>query len=151
MEFFLPFDGWLTFDGLQYTSLFDVTRVRPVTRFSNGAYDFDFGLKNCSVQHDVQYAIRNCFFLGDLPMFSCVPRGAHRTLTGVQPLVPRYWPGYYRYHGTRTTLGQYCTADCHLALRDVYVSKATGTFVVVESDSSDLAFLWSCCCCCCCC
>ena len=34
------------------------------------------------------------------------------------------------YHGIRTTLGQHCTAECRLALRDVCSPPAIGTFVV---------------------
>ena len=75
--FFLLVDGWLTFDGLRYMSFFDVTSnawklssvevqddhgdyndIRDSSEYScatcdthlNGAYDFDFGVKNCSVQ-----------------------------------------------------------------------------------------------------
>ena len=67
-------------------------------------------------------------------------RGTQRTLTGVQTLVPRFWPGYYQYPGIRTTLGQHCTAECRLAPRDVFSPTAIGIFVVVEHDSSDFAF-----------
>ena len=76
--FFSPFDGWWAFDGLRYKSLFDVTsnawkllsvevqdddgdyhvirdpsectHVQPLTRFCNEVCDFDFGVKNFSVQ-----------------------------------------------------------------------------------------------------
>ena len=98
-SFFLPVDGWLMFDGLQYTCLFDVTsnawkllsvevqndygdcseirdsRVQPVTRFS--------------LQHTISSLMFSMFL-----SFFCVLRGTQRTLTGVQPLVPKYWPGY---------------------------------------------------------
>ena len=68
-------------------------------------------------------------------------RGTRRTLTGVQPLVPRYWSGYHWYHDIRTTLGQHCVAECRVALRAVNSPKATRTFVIaVECDSCDLAF-----------
>ena len=61
--------------------------------------------------------------------FFCVLRRTQRTLTGAQPLVPRYWPGYQWYHGIRTTLGQRCTAECRVALRAVSLQKRTGTFL----------------------
>ena len=44
----------------------------------NATYDFEF---------DVQTTFNAIFFF-------CVLRGTQRTLTGVQPLVPSYWPGY---------------------------------------------------------
>ena len=95
----------------------------------NGAYDFEFGVKSSNVQST--FSIRSAgFFPEDLPSsFFCVLRGAQRTLKGVQPLVPRYRPGYQWYHGIRTTLGQHCTAECRLALRDVYSHEAIGTFL----------------------
>ena len=53
--------------------------------------------------------------------------------------MPRYWPGCQRYHGIRTTLGQHCSAECRLALRDVYSPNSDRHFfVVLERDSSDL-------------
>ena len=70
----------------------------------NGAYDFEFGVESLNVQ--TTFSIRSaCFFPEDFPSFSCVLRGTQQTLTGVQPLVPRYWP------------------------RDVYSPKAIGTFL----------------------
>ena len=55
-------------------------------------------------------------------------RGTQRTLTGVQPLVPRYWSGYQWYHGIRTTLGQHCTAvPCRA--ESCQSPKAMGTFL----------------------
>ena len=74
---FSPFDEWLTFDGLRYTSFLDVTanawkllsvevqddygdynEIKDSSEYScatsdtllGGAYDFDFGLKSFSVQ-----------------------------------------------------------------------------------------------------
>ena len=106
-EMFLPVDGWLMFDGLRYICVFDVTsnawklfsvevpndygdcneirdsRVQPVTRFS--------------MQHTISSLMcrrRSITFRMFLSFFFCVLRGTQRTLTGLQPLVPRYWPGY---------------------------------------------------------
>ena len=152
------------FDGLQYMTFFDVTsnawkftsvevfmeitakseilqstRVRPVTRFSMEHTISSSGVKELQCADDFQYAIRSFFFLEDFPSFFCVLRGTQRTLTGVQTLVPRYWPGYPWYHGIRATLGQHCTAECRLALRDVHAPKAIGTFfVAVDCDWSFL-------------
>ena len=67
---------------------------------------------------------------------SCVLRGTQRTLTGVQPLVPRYWPRDQRYHGIRTTLGQHCTAECRLALRDVYIAPNWADLTLDETWST---------------
>ena len=73
--------------------------------------------------------------------FFCVSRGTQRTLTDVQPVVPRYWPGYQWYRGIRTTLGQHSIAECRFALGVVYLQKPIGIFfVVVQSDSCDFVF-----------
>ena len=86
---FSPVDEWLTFDGLWYTSFFDVTsnawkllsvEVRddfgdynelrvssdcPVATSDtllNGAYDFDFGVKSFSVQATPSMRSATVFF-----------------------------------------------------------------------------------------
>ena len=73
----------------------------------NGAYDFDSGVKDFSVQ--TTFSVRSALFSEH---FFCVLRGTQRTLTGVQPLVARCWPGYQWCHGIPTTLNQHCTAEC---------------------------------------
>ena len=102
---FFPVDGWLMFDGLRFICFFNVTsnawklfsievqndygdyseirdsRVQPVTRFS--------------MQHtfsSLMFRRRSVYY--PHVSFICVLRGTQRTPTGVQPLVPRYWPGY---------------------------------------------------------
>ena len=56
---FTPFDGWLTFDGLRYTSFFDENgESRDSSGYSCatggallfGAYDFGCGMKSLNVQ-----------------------------------------------------------------------------------------------------
>ena len=116
---FSPFDGWLMFDGLRYMSFCDVTskagkhlslevqnvcgdysEIRDSSEYScatsdtllNGTYNFEFGVKSLNVQ--TTFSFRSaCFFPEDLPVFFFflfVLRGTQRTLTGVQPLVPKY-------------------------------------------------------------
>ena len=96
---FSPFDGWLTFDGLRYTSFLDVTSnawkplsvevqddygdynvilqstwVRPATRFSNGAHDFDVGVENFSVQTTFNMRSEIVSFLRTFLVFLCAAR-----------------------------------------------------------------------------
>ena len=145
--FFFPFDGWLTFDGLRLMGFFDVTsnawklllvevqddygdysEIRDSSEYScatsdtllngaNGAYDFDSGVKDFSVQ--TTFSMRSALVFVLRTFFFCMLSGTQRTLMGVQPLVPRYWPGYQWFHGIRATLGQHCTAECRVALRAV--------------------------------
>ena len=70
----------------------------------------------------------------------CMLSRTHRTLTGVQPLVLRYWSGYQRNHDIRTTLSQRCTAECRVALRAVNLQKRQAFSVAAECDSCDLTF-----------
>ena len=105
---------------------------------------FNFGVKNFDLVQTT-FCLRPASFVFSEDLFFRVLRGTQRTLTGVQPLVPRYWPGYYQYHGIRTTLGQHCTAECRLALRDVFSPEAIGTFLWLSNATRVTCFLWSCC------
>ena len=100
---------------------------RPVTRFSM-EHTISILVRRTSVcrrrsVHDPHFFLKTFF---------CVLRGAQRTLTGVQPLVPRYWPGYQWYHGIGTTLGQHSTAECRARLLCLFFSKSTGTCFRLE-------------------
>ena len=102
VRIFSPFDGWLTVDGLRYTSFYDInlnawklfhserlTFLMITTRrffgvlkgdqgtLLNGAKYLDFDVKCFSLQ--TTFSVRSAMiFL----LFFCVLRGTQRTLTG---------------------------------------------------------------------
>ena len=125
---FSPFDGWLTFDGLRYTSFFDVTsnawkllsfemqddygdynEIRDSSEYScatsdtllNGAYDFDFGVKNFSEQTTFSMRSAGVSFLRTLVFLRATRHPADsdgRPTAGTQLLVRVPMVPWHPYH-----------------------------------------------------
>ena len=151
------FDGWWTIDGLRYTSFFDGTSNELLDVFGdheirdsyeylgatndtllNGAYDFDSGVKDFSVQ--TTFRMRSAFVV--FPMvFLCVLRGTQRTLN-------RWCPGTGQgTNGTTASVPLWVSTTLQsavLAFCACFRPKGTGYRLFVVFCLIVSAFGWSC-------
>ena len=147
--FFSPFDGWLTLTvcGTNVWKLFSAevqdeygiynvilqsTRVRQVTGFGNGVYDFGFGVKNCSVQ--TTFSVRSAIVSFQRTSKVFFVYFDERPTAGAQVLARVLSIPWYPYHFGPAL---HCRVPSR-SERYVFSKSDRHFFVVVEHDSSDL-------------
>ena len=161
MERVSPFDEWLTFHGLRFTSFFDVAAnawkllsvevqddygdysvIRDSSEYScatsdtllGGAYDFDFGLKSFSVK--TTFSMRSAFVSFSrtfLFFFACCEDTDGRQTAGTPVLATVSLIPWYPYHSGPAL-------HCRVPSRsELSIPESDEHFlVVVERDSCDL-------------